>query len=188
MAATKEKSKGKTIDVSRAVSAAVTLMKVGFSEMKFQNMIDRYQLRNLKADFSADARLKRAEALKTKAMELDAKFKGAFNEDGTPVVRASNWQPLANYFNETLAHMKESDFSSERDEAIRRDIDKAKLAKVTPAQEAVIIDYHTNRAKANWDKVLTIKALLEQKGLLKKAPAKLPTAEELAAIAAGQQE
>ena len=183
---TEEKGK-KGINVGRAIAAAGMLLQMGWDEMRFQNMIDRYQLANLKADFTVDARTARANKLKEAAEKLDAKFKGVMDDSGKQVERASNWTPLANYFNETLAHTKESDFALERDERIRRDVEKAGISKVSKEQEKVIMDFHTNKAKATWDKVLQIRAILEHKNLLKKAPAKLPTAEELAKVEAGQE-
>lgn len=185
--ATKEKEK-KGINVSRAIAAAGLLLKTGISEMRFQNMLDRYQLANLKADYSVDARTKRADAMKERAMKLDAEFRGVLDPDtGKQIERVSNWQPLGSYFNETLAHLKESDFAADASVRAGRDLERAKLAKVTKEQEQVIITYHKHRASANWDKVLQIRVILEQKNLLKKAPAKLPTEEELAAINAGQE-
>lgn len=182
----KEKKAGKTISVNRAIAGAALLLRAGFKEMQFQSMLDRYQLANMKADYSKDARMKRAEALKERAMKLDAEFQGALDDNGKPVERVSNWKPLADYFNQTLAHTKESDFTDDAAERASKDLQRAKLAKVTKEQEAVIITYHTNRARANWDKVLQIRAILEQKNLLKKVPAKLPTPEDLEQIEAGQ--
>lgn len=187
MAKQTEEKKKTGINVTRAIAAASRLLDMGWNEMRFQNMLDRYQLANLKADFSDDARVKRAEKLRKDAEELDAKFRGVLDNDGHPIARVSNWNPLANYFNETLAHVKESDFAAERDERIERDVKRAGISKVTKEQEQVITLYHTNKVKQTWEKVLRIRAILEQKGLLKKAPAKLPTEEELAKIAENQQ-
>lgn len=169
----------KRVDVSKAIRAANILLKAGASEMRFQNMLDRYQLANYKADYSEDARTKRLLELRAKAEKLDAEFKGVLGDDGKPVARVSNWQPLANYFNETLAHLKESDFAIEAGERARRDMEKATITrKLSKEQETVIITYHKNRANANWDKVQQIRAILDYKGLLKKAA---PKVEETAA-------
>lgn len=189
MATTKkdEKKGNKGVDVNRAMNVAKALLKTGFAEMKFQQMLDRYQLAILNADYSSEARTRRAEKLKEDALKLDEKFAGIVGEDGKPVERVSNWVPLANYFNETLAHLKEEHFTLEGKMNASKDIQKAMLLKPTKEQEQVIITFHTNRARANFDKVLQIRALLEYKKLLKKAAPKLPSEEELANITAGQE-
>lgn len=183
-----DEKKGKGINITRAIAAAKDLLVIGVSEVRLQMMLDRYQLANMKMEFTETERVRRVNKLRAQAEKLDKKFAGAINEEtGKPYERVANWKPVANYFNETLAHVKKTDFAKEAGEKAADDIAKFSLSKVTKEQEDTIILYHRNRAEQSWESVEQIRALLEYKGLLKKAPAKLPTEDELAKIAAGQE-
>lgn len=173
--------------VKTAVATAIKLLRVGKIEMGFNNMLDRYALANAKQDYSNDARVARAEKIRTSIEDMERKMKGAIDENtGKAVKSVANWGPLSDFFNRTLAHLTEESFANDAKIGAARDIAKSKLVVPTQEQKDVIIQYHTNKARANWDSVQSIRITLEYKGLLKKVAPKLPTEEEVNQMLAGQ--
>lgn len=180
MAKEVKKEKTAPIDIKKAVSAANELLRDGMSNARYNLRLDAMQLANAKNDYTAEARVARAEKMMARIEADENKFKGAIDEaTGQPLKPVSNWNPLADYFARTLAHLTEKSFTLDAGINAAKFLQNAKFQTVTVEQKAVVITFYTNKARANWDRVLFIRAILERKGLLKKAAAKLPTETEV---------
>lgn len=173
------------MSINRAIDVAKRVFAIAKDESTFNAKIERYQLANAKQDYSDDARIERLKKFREKMIDNGKKFATTIDiHTKKPLTSAANWKPFADYFNSTLAHMKEEDFTREAGINAAKDLGKELLQKVTKEQTDIVVTYHTNRARKTWDQVQQFRAMLEVRGLLAKKAAKIPTSEELAKIEA----
>lgn len=152
--------------MKKVIKTAQDALKVSRSESGFQQKIERYQIANNKQDYSKDERVKRASKVLQGIKDREAQISQLKGNDGKPVRVLSNYSFLAELFMKTLASIDEKAFLNEAEKGITRDLNNAQ-SKVTKEQEAVLVEFHTNKAHANWDKVQEIRILLTEKKLLK---------------------
>ncbi len=147
----------KTIEV-KTRKQALTFTK---SERAFQEKIERYQLANAAANYSTDARIDRATDYFLKLKNRELKMSKA------NIKSLATWNGLRSLFIDLgLVKMTEKEFEFEAEFAINRDLKQGRFGKITKEQETVLIEYHTNRAHAQWEQVESIKICLTEKGLL----------------------
>jgi hypothetical protein len=169
----------KTVVVTKEINANKAL-GIAKSENNFQGKIERYQIANKSANYSKDARIERAKEL---ADTIATREK---NLTKAGLKSLANYTTLLQIWKEFLSGLKEEMFILEASIGVRRDLAQGTKAggKIPKEQENVLIEYHTNKARANWDTVMGIRKVLELKGLLKPTPATgtLPAAEEIAVM------
>lgn len=130
-------------------------------ELAFQQGIERMQLALKKGLYDLVAVVAKAE----KERQRISKLANDLIKVGLKPL--SDYTTLRDLYNNDLAEMTEESFNKDAGFEVNRFMAKAQGAKVTEAQEKVIIDFYHRKASANFQAINNIHNILVDKGMIK---------------------